>query len=146
MDVLDVETTARPAARSSDTKAALAYLKESGAVAICITERDGDCAFTFGKIDPNAVEILWIAEANARAVVRKARKLAGKSPDVAIATAALHQAASDLRATLTPHATAMMLAGEAATRLDGYIASLRARCANSPRCTRDVSVVLRPRL
>jgi uncharacterized protein YlxW (UPF0749 family) len=35
-DVLDVETVARPAARSPDTKAAINYLEASGATAISV--------------------------------------------------------------------------------------------------------------
>jgi hypothetical protein len=37
-DVADVETAARPAARSADTKAAIAYLIASDATAISIIE------------------------------------------------------------------------------------------------------------
>jgi hypothetical protein len=112
---------------SPDTRAAVAYLEASGATAITITEHDGVCAFRVGhKIDPDAVAIFWIMEADAKPVVARARKLAGKSAD---ATASLRQAATDLRATLTPHATAMARAGAAAERLDGYIESLRARGA-----------------
>jgi hypothetical protein len=39
--------------------------------------------------------------------------------------AALHEAASDLGATLTPHATAIERAQAAATKLDRYMESLR---------------------
>jgi hypothetical protein len=39
--------------------------------------------------------------------------------------AALHEAASDLGATLTPHATAIERAGNAATKLDAYFESMR---------------------
>jgi hypothetical protein len=63
---LDVETVARPAARSPDDRAALAYLAASGATAITITEHDGVCAFRLGsKIDPRAVMVQWLPETNA---------------------------------------------------------------------------------
>jgi hypothetical protein len=130
VDVADVETVARPAARSSDTKAATAYLIASGATAITIIENVTGCAYRIGtKLDPRAASVHWLPEDKARQVMRKARKLAGKRPDIGTAMAALHQAASDLKVTLTEHATVMMRAGEAAKRLDAFIAQLRARGA-----------------
>jgi hypothetical protein len=129
-DVAAVETVARPAARSPDTKAAVAYLTASGATAITITEIDGVCAFHVGtKIDPGAVSVQWLPETNARAVVRQARKHAGSSPDAATAMGALKQAADTLRATLTPHDVAMSRAGQAAARIEAYIESMRAKGA-----------------
>jgi hypothetical protein len=127
-DVADVETV-RPAARS-DTKAAIAYLIASGAVAISIVENQTGCSFKIGtKIDPRAAVVYWSREDEAGPVMRKARKLAGKSPDLTTATSVLHRAAADQRVTLTEHATAMMRAAEAAKRLDAFIAQLRARGA-----------------
>jgi hypothetical protein len=64
-------------------------------------------------------------QSDARAVVTLARKLAGNGD----AIAALHRAASEKRATLTPHDTVMARAGDAAKRLDAYIDGLRARGA-----------------
>ena len=64
-------------------------------------------------------------QSDARAVVTLARKLAGNGD----AIAALHRAASEKRATLTPHGTAMIRAADAAMRLDAYIEALRARGA-----------------
>jgi hypothetical protein len=126
LENVDVETAARPAARSPDSKAAIAYLIASGATAICVIENTTGCAYRTGtKIDPRAAVVHWLREGEATAVMRKARKLAGRSPDIAIATAALHQAAADLKVTLTEHTTAMMRAGEAAAKLDRYMDSLR---------------------
>jgi hypothetical protein len=52
----DVETVARSAVRSPETRAAIKYLIASGAVAISIVEVDGDPSIRFGtKIDPRAV-------------------------------------------------------------------------------------------
>jgi hypothetical protein len=124
-DVLDVETVARPAARSSD-RAAIAYLISSGAVAITIIENVKGCTFRVGtKISARAAVVMWSREDEAGPVMRKARRLTGRTPDLSRATSALTKAASDQRVTLTPHATAMMRAGEAAKRLDAYMASLR---------------------
>jgi hypothetical protein len=136
-DVADVETAARPAARSADTKAAVAYLIASGATAVTIIENVKGCSFKVGtKISARAAVVIWLREDEATAVMRKARKIAGKSPDLTKATSALTKAASDQRVTLTEHGTAMMRASEAAKRLDAFFGR-EARCANSPRRTRD---------
>jgi hypothetical protein len=138
-DVADVQTVARPAARSPDTRAATDYLIASGAVAISVIETETGCTFRVGKIDPRAVAIYWTMAADARAVVTLARKIAGGhrtntegnhgiSHD-GDAVEALHQAATERRATLTPHDVAISRAGEAAKRLDAYIESLRTRGA-----------------
>jgi hypothetical protein len=126
VDVADAETVARPAARSADTKAAIAYLIASGATAISIIENETGCAFRVGiKIDARAAVVHWLREGEATAVMRQARRLAGKSPDIAQAENALHRAAAETRTVLTEHATAMMRAGEAAAKLDRYMDSLR---------------------
>ena len=125
-DVLDVETVARPA----DTKAAISYLVCSGAVAIFIVENETGCTYRVGtKIDPRAASVHWLPEAKAKPVRKAARRCTGKSPDITTAISALHKTGADLKVTLTPHATAMMRATEAAKRLDAFIASLRARGA-----------------
>jgi hypothetical protein len=128
-DVADVETDLvrkSGVERSTDTKAAVAYLIASGAVAISIVENETGCAFRIGtKIDPRAASVHWLPEAKARPVLKAARRGAGKSPDIATAISALHKTGADLKVTLTPHATAMMRASEAAKRLDQYMASLR---------------------
>jgi hypothetical protein len=59
-------------------------------------------------------------QSDARAVVTLARKIDGDAVE------ALHQAATEKRATLTPHDTAMMRATDVAERLDAYIEGLRA--------------------
>jgi hypothetical protein len=87
--VADVETAARPAARSTDTKAALKYLEASGAVAITITENTAGCTFRVGtKLDPRVASVHWLRETEARAVLKAARKHAGASPDIATASTA----------------------------------------------------------
>jgi hypothetical protein len=129
VDVADVETVARAAARS-DTKAAVAYLIASGATAITIIENVAGCTFKVGsKISARAAVVMWLREDEARKLLKAARRGAGKSPDLSKATSALTKAASDQRVTLTEHAVAMMRAGEAAAKLDAFIASLRARGA-----------------
>jgi hypothetical protein len=70
-----------------------------------------------------------VLEAQARAIVKQARKIAGSNPDAAAATGALAQAAADERAVLTSHDTAMARAGDAAARLNVYIETLHARGA-----------------
>jgi hypothetical protein len=99
VDVADV--SAPQGTKSPDAKAALIYLRESGASPICIVECDGVCKFTMGKVDKNAVETWWIAEVDARGVVTLARKIAGNAPDVVKAEAALHEAAREKRASLS---------------------------------------------
>jgi hypothetical protein len=122
-DVADVQTVAR-LARSPDTKGAIQYLQASGAVAISIVEVDGTVAFRIGKIDQRAVAIFWIMQSDAKPVVALARR---KSTGNKVPVEALHQAATEKRATLTEHDTAMMRAGDAVRRLDSYIDGLRAR-------------------
>jgi hypothetical protein len=126
VDVADVETARPAAARPAGSSKALSYLKESGASPICLAARDGVCKFTFGKVDKNAAETTWwIAAADARAVVVLARKLAGASPDVDKATAALHEAVRQKRATLTSGQVALERAQAAAERLDSYFEAMR---------------------
>jgi hypothetical protein len=77
MTVMDVEISDTRPARSPDTKAAIAYLIASGATAITLTEVDGVCTFNVGhEIDPHAVSIQWVPEANAQAIVRHRRLMA----------------------------------------------------------------------
>src|SRR5437762_9561153 len=135
MTMLDddvVETVDRPAslgksrvARSTD-RAAIAYLIASDATAISIIENESGCTFRVGtKIDPRSAAVYWLPEDNAKPVLKLARRTAGKSPDLATATAALIQAATDLKVTLTPHATARQRAGQATAKLNRYMDSLR---------------------
>jgi hypothetical protein len=125
VDVADGETVARPA-RSSDAKAAIAYLIASDASAISIIENESGCTYRVGtKLDPRAASVHWLPEDKARPVLKAARRGAGKRPDIATAIAALHRAAADLHVTLTEHATAMMRAVEAAKRLDQFMDGLR---------------------
>jgi hypothetical protein len=107
-------------------KAAREYLKASGAVAISIIQAEG-AACTFQAGHKNAVSVFWLhTEALAAAVIKAARQIAGKSClDVDAALAALHRAAADNRATLTPNATALDRASDSAKRLDEFLASMR---------------------
>jgi hypothetical protein len=125
-DVATVETVARPTTRSPDTKAAINYLTASGATAITITEVDGVCAFHVStKTLARSVAISWIMEVDAKPVVALARKRAGNGAGGDIAVAALHRAASDRRATLTPHDVAISRATNAAAKLNQYLDSLQ---------------------
>jgi len=64
------------------TKAAIDYLKASGATAISVVAIDGVCTFHVGhKIDPHAVLIQWLPETVAASIVKQARRDAGKHPD-----------------------------------------------------------------
>src|SRR5260221_4638121 len=72
------------------------------------------------------VAIFWIMEVDAKPVVTWARKIAGNGACGEAAVGALHRAASDKRATLTPNDVAMKRAGDAARRIEEYMASMRA--------------------
>jgi hypothetical protein len=109
------------------TKAAIDYLKASGATSISIIEVHGVCRFQVGhKIDPAAGLIQWLPETMAPKIVKLARRHAGNNPDAARAMAALHQAAKDHRVTLTPHRVALDRAAAASARLDAYLEASRA--------------------
>jgi hypothetical protein len=125
------QTVGRPPMRSPNTKAALAYLTASGATAIIVIETETGCTFRVGtKLGlARSVATYWIMEVDAKRVVDRARKIAGTGAGGNAAISALHQAAADLRATLTEHQAAMTRAGVAAAKLDAYIESLRARGA-----------------
>ena len=54
------------------TKAAIDYLKASGATAISVVAIDGVCTFHVGhKIDPHAVLIQWLPETVAASIVKQ---------------------------------------------------------------------------
>jgi hypothetical protein len=129
MTVTDVDIGHARQRRSPDGRSAIDYLHASGAVAISLIEVDGAYAFRTGPLaksrDIPSGRIFWISATEAKPIVRRARKNAGPAPNLTSALAALHQAASDLAATLTPHATAIERAGNAATKLDRYMESLR---------------------
>jgi hypothetical protein len=125
LDAADVETVARPAARSSsDTKAAIAYLIASGATATyTTTTRDFVPIRSGSQIAANAVAVFWVQKKQAVAL---ARRLAGADSDRDDALLALREAAAELGVTLTPHATAISRAAAAVERLDAFIDSLSA--------------------
>jgi hypothetical protein len=122
-DVATLATVAKPVPRSP-AKPALDYLRASGAAPIFVTEVDGVATIrTRSKVDPRAVVVFWIAEVDAKPVVKVARRLAGKNVDDAVVS--LRKAAVECRATLTPHGVAISRAAVAAKRLDEYPASLK---------------------
>jgi hypothetical protein len=124
-EVASVATVAKPVPRSPDTRAALKYLEVSGVNAISITTGNGHVVLAVGY-KPDAVAAFWLSADKARAVAARARKIAGDAPDVEGAVAALHEAAVQCRATLTPHDVVMARAGAAAHRLDAIVKTLRA--------------------
>ena len=110
-------------------KAAINYLTSSGATAICIIENESGCTFRTGAKAADTAGVcvpttVWVSASLATAVARRARKLAGDSPDVATATEALAQAAADHRATLTPDDVAIERARSAGRKLNAYLANL----------------------
>jgi hypothetical protein len=106
-------------------RAALAYLEASDAAAISIVRSETGCTFRTGIAGPgDIIATYWVSASLATAVARRARKLAGDSPDMAAATQALAQAAADLRVTLTPNDVAIERAQSAARELDAYLGSL----------------------
>ncbi len=129
MTVTDVEIGHARQRRSPDGRSAIEYLLASGAVAISLIEVDGAYVFRTGPLaksrDIPSGRIFWISAQQAKPIVRRARKNAGPAPNLTSAATALHEAASDLGATLTPHATAIERAGNAATKLDAYFESMR---------------------
>ncbi len=117
-------------------RAGLAYLEASGVNAISITTGTGGTVIAVGY-KPGATEIFWLPQEKARSVAARARKLlsanapspstgsTGDSQGGASVVAALHEAATELRATLTPHDVAMARAHVAAERLDEIMRHLR---------------------
>jgi len=113
-------------------RAALAYLEASGATAICIIESESGCVFRTGAM---AAEVsagasvhttFWVSAEVATAVARRARKLAGDSPDVATAMEALAQAAAQCCVKLTPNAVAIERARSAAARIENHLDAMMA--------------------
>jgi hypothetical protein len=107
-------------------RAALAYLEAAGASAISIVDGEAGCVFRTGAMAAQVAGVhvhatVWVSASVATAVARRARKLAGDSPDVATATQALAQAAADLRVKLTPNDVAIERARNAAIKLDAYL-------------------------
>jgi hypothetical protein len=111
-------------------RAALAYLEASGAAAISIVDDGSGCTFRTGA---RAAEVsagvrvhttVWVSASLSTAIARRARKLAGDSPDVATATQALAQAAADYRVKLTPNDVAISRARNAASRIDSQLEAM----------------------
>jgi hypothetical protein len=88
-DVASVATVAKPSSKSPD-KAALKYLEASGAAPIFVTEVDDVATIRTGsKVDARAVVVFWIAEVDAKPVVKVARRVAGKDQNVGDAVVSL---------------------------------------------------------
>jgi hypothetical protein len=117
-------TIAKPVPASPDTKAALKYLEASGANAISITSGTGGVVLGV-CYRADAVRIYWLPAASARAVSARARKIAGDAVDVATVIAALKEAATQCRVTLTEHDIAIARADAMAQRLDACLAQWR---------------------
>lgn len=133
-DVLESRITARPSPRpssppppsppSTPSRAALAYLKQSGCAAISIVDVDGHCKIKIG-VKPNALAVYWSDAVKARQIVRKTRKHAGADPDRATMAKALHHVARLERVGITPDAVAINRAEAASQQLDEYLERLR---------------------
>jgi hypothetical protein len=114
-----------PAALSRPpSKAALRYLAEANAAALCITDDAGRCRIR-AKIRPHAVAIYWTDAAALSKIVQRARRHAGEHPTCEDLVRALHLAASQERVALTPHARAIERAEDSVRRLDSYMESFR---------------------
>jgi hypothetical protein len=99
-------------------------LAASGAVAISIIERDGVTRIVTDH-SKGKVARWWIASQDAHQVAAQARRYAGRDPDAARATAALHRAAAALQAVLTPDDVAIARAANAVLRLDATVEKMR---------------------
>jgi hypothetical protein len=116
-DVVDVRAEAKPAPRSPDTKAALAYLKASGATAISIDEAG---VIRTGKA-PAGLVTYWVRSDQATAICRRARRHAGPNSGPANSTAALRRAAGELRVVMTENKTALTRAAAQAEQLARHL-------------------------
>jgi hypothetical protein len=119
-DVVDVRAVAKPAPRSPDTKATLAYLKASGATAISIDEAG---VIRTGKA-PAGLVTYWVRSDQATAICRRARRHASRNSGLANSTAALRRAAGELRVVMTENATALTRAITQANRLAEFMETL----------------------
>jgi hypothetical protein len=119
-DVVDVRAVAKPALRSPNTKAALAYLEASGATAISIDEAGG---IRTGKA-PAGLVTYWVRSDQATAICRRARRHASRNSGPVNSTAALRRAAGELRVVLTENSTALTRATAQANQLTEYMETL----------------------
>jgi hypothetical protein len=119
-DIVDVRAVAKPAPRSPDTKAALAYLEASGATAISIDEAGG---VRTGEA-PAGLVTYWVRSDQATAICRHARRHVRRNPSAENSVAALRRAAGELRVTMTENRTAITRAATAANQLTEYMAVL----------------------
>jgi hypothetical protein len=112
-------------AKSPDRKRAVEYLAACGVVPITVIERDGVCSIHVGIAGPVSGR-WWLAAQDAARVAARARRLAGKSPDLAQpAIAAVQRSATALGATLTPDDVAIRRAGDSMKRLDATVEQMR---------------------
>jgi hypothetical protein len=82
-------------------------------------------AFHVGKIAGTVPGGWWLAAQDATRVAARARRLAGISPDLATAIAAVQRSATALGATLTPDDVAIRRAGDSMKRLDAMVETMR---------------------
>src|SRR5260221_12864485 len=80
-------------------------------------------AFHVGKIAGTVAGGWWLATQDAARVAARARRLAGISPEPAIA--AVQRSATALGATLTPDDVAIRQAGDSMKRLDATVETMR---------------------
>lgn len=115
----------RATSRASDTKrAALRYLDLSGAMPISVIERDdGTCTIKLGGDGASAQ--WWAEKGKALTIARRARRFAGRDPDLSTALEAVARSATSVGAALTPHDVAIERAESAAARLDSYLDAMR---------------------
>jgi hypothetical protein len=127
-DVADYRAVAKPAPRSPDTKAALAYLDASGADGISITASTGRIVIAVG-FKPDAIVIFWLPAGKARAVAARARSIMGDAGDVEGAISALQEAVHH-RVRLTEHQTVIARAGNTEPGSSSWLGRTKvARCA-----------------
>jgi hypothetical protein len=110
------------------SKAALAYLANSGAAAISvIADVDGAAIRVgFDAGDADVVEVFWIPAAKARSIAARGRHIAGPGLEVDDAVAAIRSAAAESRTTITLHDVAIARAAEMASALDLMAAEMQA--------------------
>jgi len=108
---------------ASDRKA-VRYLAASGATALTIRDGRRPVLHVGHRTNIECIGCWWLPQEKAAKVGRKARTLAGPSPDAARLVEAVHAAAKSNGVTLTEHATAITRAAESAQRLDAAMAEL----------------------
>jgi hypothetical protein len=88
-------------AKTANRNAAVAYLAASGATAVTVVDRDGAGVVVVGKTSGTVAARWWVHSQDARRLAAQARRLAGDSPDVPTAVAAVTRAAGSTKIVLT---------------------------------------------